>query len=84
MLHRFGVLAGLALVFAIRTRMMPAQSSASEEISRLLIQAKSQAVLLEDDAAALDSFARSGLSWQSQTHKIDQMREHINALVRGH
>lgn len=82
MLHRFGALAGLALIFAIGTRMMPAQSSDSEEISKLLVQAKSEAVQAENDAAALDSFARSRLSWESQAKKIAQMREHVNELGR--
>lgn len=78
-LHRLGILAML-LVFVAGLRSMPAQSPDSEEISRLLALAKSEAVLAEDDAAALDSFARSRLSLQSQAAKLNQIAKHINAL----
>lgn len=78
--HRFGTLAVLATIFAIGSRMMPAQSPDSEEISNLLIQAKSHAVQAEDDAATLDAYARSKLSWHSHGTKLNEIREHVNAL----
>jgi len=79
-LYRFGSLAALALIFAMGSRMMPAQSADSAEISKLLDLAKSEAALAEDDAATLDSFARSKLSLQSHVGKLNQIAEHINAL----
>ena len=79
-LHRFGTLAVLATMFTIGSRMMPAQSPDSEEISNLLAQAKSHAVQAEDDAATLDSYARSKLSWKSHAAKLDEMKNHVNAL----
>ncbi|HEV2486842.1 MAG TPA: hypothetical protein VGT08_15030 [Terracidiphilus sp.] len=81
-LYRFGYLAALALIFAMGSRMIPAQSADSEAVSKLLDVAKSEAVLAEDDAAALDSFARSKLSWQSHIRKLNEIAEHINALGR--
>jgi hypothetical protein len=80
MLYRFGALAALALIFAMGSRMMPAQSADSEEISKLIEQAKIHVVFLEDDAATLDSFTRSKLSWQAHLSQLNVIREHINAL----
>ena len=78
--HRFGTLALLATIFAIGSRTMPAQSPDSEEISNLLTQAKSHAVQAEDDAATLDSYTRSKLGWRSHATKLDEIKEHVNAL----
>lgn len=80
LIFRFGVLAVLALTFAFGSRTMPAQSPDSEEVSNLLAQAKSHAVQAEDDAATLDSYAHSKLSWKSHDAKLNQIREHVNAL----
>ena len=79
-LYRFGSLAALALIFTVGSRMMPAQSPDSEAVSKLLVQAKSEAVLVEDDAALLDSFTRSKVGWQSHAGKLNEIAEHINAL----
>jgi len=83
-LPRLGILAALALLFVLGSQVMPAQSADSEQISKLLAQAKSEAVLAEDDAASLDSFTRSTLSWKHHGFKIEQMRDHINALGQIH
>lgn len=78
--NRFGTLAVLATIFAIGLKMTPAQSADSEEISKLLIQAKSHAVQAEDDAATLDTYTRSKISWTSHAVQLDLIREHINSL----
>lgn len=79
-LYRFGSLAALALIFTVGSRTMPAQTPDSEAVSKLLVQAKSEALLVEHDANQLDSFTRSKLSWKSHARKLDEISEHINAL----
>lgn len=79
-LYRFGAVAALALIFAMGSRMMPAQAADSEAVSKLLEQAKSEAFQAEDDAATLDAFFRSRLTWQSHVGKLNEIAEHINAL----
>jgi len=79
-LYRFGSLAALALIFTVGSRTMPAQSPDSEAVSKLLVQAKSEAVLVEYDAALLESFTRSKLTWQSHAGKLTEITQHINAL----
>jgi hypothetical protein len=78
--YRLTALAALALTFAFSAGIVRAQYADSEEISALLTQAKSHVVQMEDDAAVLDSFARSKLSWKSHANKLNQIREHINSL----
>ena len=78
--YRLTALAALALTFAFGARIMRAQSADSEEISKLLVQAKVHAAELEDDAADLDSITRSKLSWKQHANKLERMREHINSL----
>lgn len=80
MLFRLSAVAALALAFAISARAMPAQATDSEEISKLLVEAKSHAVQAEDDAAELYAYTRSKLSWGSHGFRLEQMREHVNAL----
>ena len=79
-LYRFGSLAALALIFTVGSRTLPAQSPDSEAVSKLLVQAKSEAALMEYDAALLDSFTRSKVSWESHAGKLNEIAEHINAL----
>ena len=55
-----------------------ASGAGSEEVSNLLSKVKDEVRLLERDAADLDSFVRSKLSWQSHADKITQMKDHIN------
>lgn len=79
-LLRFSTFALVALFFTMGSRILSAQSPDSAEISKLLAQAKSHAVLAEDDAATLDSYTNSKLSWESHGEMLNQMREHVNAL----
>lgn len=79
-LLRFCTFALVALFFTMASRTLSAQSPDSAEISKLLAQAKSHAVLAEDDAATLDSYTGSKLSWQSHREALNEMRGHVNAL----
>src|SRR6476469_3756416 len=74
-LYRLTALAALALTFAFSARIMRAQSADSEEISKLLVQARAHALELEDDAADLDAITRSKLSWKQHANKLERMRE---------
>jgi hypothetical protein len=78
--YRLGLFGALALACAIGARAMPVQTPDSDEISKLLVEAKSHAILAENDASELDSFARSRMTWESHVHKLRNIREHVNEL----
>ena len=80
MLYRFGSFAALALIFALGSRIAAAQSPDSEHISKLLAEAKSHAVLAEDDVAKLESFTRVKVDSHSHARKLEQIRDHVNGL----
>ena len=54
----------------------------SQQISRLLSAVKTQAVILSTDADRMESYTRSGVSWEGHADEIDQMRDHINKAGR--
>jgi hypothetical protein len=62
---------------------LPATSSAktmgdSQEVSKLLLDAKSEAVELREDAEKMATLVRSKVSWQSLGVTLDQIKEHVN------
>jgi hypothetical protein len=54
----------------------------SEQVSKLLSDAKTMAFQLKEDAVAMESFTRMNVSQQSHLAAITQIREHVNALGR--
>ena len=54
----------------------------SEQVSRLLSEARTMAFQLKEDAVAMESFTRSNASWESHAAAINQIKEHINVLGR--
>jgi len=54
----------------------------SEQVSKLLSEAKTMAFQLKEDASAMEAFTRMNVSWQSHATAINQIKEHINALGR--
>ena len=54
----------------------------SEQVSKLLSEAKTMAFQLKEDAATMESFTRMNVSWQSHAEAINQIKEHVNALGR--
>lgn len=50
----------------------------SEEVSKLLSEAKSEAIELRYDAEKMEAFTRSKLNWESFATKINEIREHVN------
>ena len=69
----------LAVVSVGMARAVAAPSQGdSEEINKLLADAKTEAVELKGDAHEMESFTRSGVSWQSHAEKITLIKEHLN------
>lgn len=54
----------------------------SEEISKLLADAKTEAIQLKKDAEELQSFTRSKVSWQGHASAIEAIRAHVNSVGR--
>jgi hypothetical protein len=59
-----------------------AQAPDSEQVSNLLSDVKTQAVKLSADASTMESYTRSGASWESHSAALNQMKEHINEAGR--
>ena len=79
--HSFLALALIALLALVAgPTYANAQNKDSAQISRLLSQAKSHATQLDSDAAELESFSNSNLTWQSHAHQLEIIREHVNNL----
>ena len=53
-------------------------SAMAADVTALFQQARSLAVQLNRDAATMESFTRSNLSWQTHSGQITTIREHIN------
>jgi hypothetical protein len=54
----------------------------SEQVSKLLSEAKTMAFQVKEDASTMESFTRMNVSWESHAAAINQIREHVNALGR--
>ena len=77
---------GLAL-FALSLSLglvMEAQAvTDSAAVNKLLSDVKIHSMEADDDAATLDSYARSGrISWQLHGRKLAEIKEHANDLIR--
>ncbi len=71
---------GMTTIFL--TARAAAQVPDSEQISNLLADVKTQAVKLSVDASTMESYTRSGASWESHSAAVNQMKEHINDAGR--
>ncbi len=69
------------LALLLPVGLLAAQNPDSEAISKLLNQVKSHAAMASDDAATLESFTRSDLSWESHADQLTVMRDHVNNLL---
>lgn len=61
-----------------------AQNADSARISELFQQIKTHAVAAEKDAVTLEMYNRSGVSWQAHATKLNQIRDHVNALGKDY
>ncbi|MBZ5674757.1 MAG: hypothetical protein LAP61_10965 [Acidobacteriia bacterium] len=59
-----------------------AETPDSEQVSKLLSEAKTMAFELKEDAVTMESFTRMNVSMQSHAVAINQIKDHINALTR--
>jgi hypothetical protein len=54
----------------------------SEQVAKLLSDAKTMAFQLKEDAVAMEGFTRMNVSWESHAVAINQIKDHVNALVK--
>lgn len=73
-------LSALALILFAGTQSTSAATPDSQQITQLLNDAKTHAVQAEDDAASLEAFTRSRVSWRQHTYELDSMKLHVNEM----
>ena len=54
----------------------------SEQVSKLLSEAKTMAFQLKEDAETMESYTRSNAGWETHAAAITQIKDHVNALER--
>jgi hypothetical protein len=54
----------------------------SEQVAKLLSEARTMSYQLKEDAVQMESFTRMTVSWQSHAAALNLIREHSNALGR--
>ena len=74
-----GAAAFALLVFS--SSIANAQKPDSKDITNLFTEIKEHAALANADAQKLDSYTRSGVSWRLHADKLNEMKEHTNALL---
>lgn len=72
----------LLLLLLPAAAFLNAQKPDSPAVAQLLEKVKGHAALADNDAAALASFLRSGLSWQSHGVQLESIKFHVNNLVK--
>lgn len=70
----------LVAVLTVGIQRASAATPDSEQITKLLHDAKIHAVQAEDDAATLQSYTRSRLSWGSHATELNSMKVHVNEM----
>lgn len=73
-------LAAFALALLMGSPFASAQKEDSEQVSQLLVDARSYAIQAEHDAETLDTYSRSSLPWKSHAWKLASMKDHVNNL----
>ncbi len=67
--------------FSTSVALKAADSQDSEQVSKLLSQAKTQAYQLREDASALESYSRWNSDWANHKTAINEMKDHVNAVA---
>jgi hypothetical protein len=75
---------GLLGLMLLMPAFAKAQTADSNAITDLLKEAKTHAVLAEEDAVTLETYTRSTLSWQAHGNRLDDMTVHANDLIRDY
>ncbi len=73
-------LAVIAFFLAMTSPFLMAQNPDSEQISKLLSDARSQAATAEIDADTLVAYTRSAISWETHADKLEEMRLDVNRM----
>jgi hypothetical protein len=68
------------MLLIIATLSPAAAKPENTEVAQLLVQAKQHAAELATDADELESLTRSNVTWQSHAEKLEQVKEHVNAM----
>ena len=71
---------GVMLLTGFLAPVRAAAVADSEQVSKLLSEAKTMAFQLKEDAVTMESFTRMNVSWESHKVAINQIRDHVNAL----
>lgn len=77
---RIAGLGGLAL-FCVAP-IWAAPTLDSENVGKLLAEAKSAALAVKNDTAAMEGFTRMNVSWEAHAVAINQIKDHFNELSR--
>jgi len=67
---------------AVSPVVVAAETPDSEQVSKLLSEAKTTAYQLREDAVAMETYTRVDASWESHADAISQIKEHIGAMAR--
>lgn len=70
------------LALLLPAGLLSAQNADSPAITTLLQQVKTHASLADRDAATLTSFLNSRLRWSSHNAQLEQIKGHVNDLIR--
>jgi hypothetical protein len=62
------------------TELRAAESPDSEQVSKLLSEVRSDALLLRDDAQLMESYTRSDISRETQGRTVTSVKGHVNAM----
>ncbi len=73
-------LCALALVLFAGIQRASAATPDSTKITQLLNDAKSHAVEAQGDAATLEAYTRSRVSWKLHSYELDSMKLHVNEM----
>ena len=70
----------LAALFFVAPALRAYTDLDAERVSQLLSKAKEEALQLKLDAAEMESFTRSQVSWESHADKLSEIKEHVNKV----
>ena len=72
----------ISTVIAEPVRMRASDVPDSEQVNKLLSEAKTMAFQLREDAVDMERFTRLDVSWEAHLLAIDKIKEHVNALAK--
>lgn len=72
----------VALMLLLVATLLPAENPENPQVAKLLAEAKEQAAQLSMDADDMESLTRSNASWQTHAEKLNEIRDHVNAMGR--